>query len=162
MTQQLRDLIVNARPGTTIRIIEIEVPGEPDSIAEFALASEGREDDPAAGGSAWSPERGYSHREQRLRELQQLANGPLKLTEWPGVIKQVWAQAISERELERAISAGAIAARTKGEGKDHRATVVEPDAMAEYLTLCDAVQHGKEPRPHWWADVRKGLNASIK
>jgi len=68
---------------------------------------------------------------------------------------------VSERELERAMAAGALDGRAKGDGKDHRAVVVDPDEMARYLTLCNAVQHGNEPRPPWWTDVKRGTNADI-
>jgi len=158
--QQLQDLIANARPGTRIRwFIEIEVPGTPDRTVDLTadgtgeailITDESRHSGPQD-----------SLAEQRLRGLRDLATGPLKLSEWSKVIDSVWMHRVSERELERAITAGALDGRVKGGGKDHRAVVVEPDEMARYLTLCNAVQRHHEPRPHWWTDVKRGTNADI-
>jgi len=161
MMQHIQDLIATARPGTRIRIIEVEVPGTPDGQVLLVETNGGGYVDAAADEHLRAAGHHVLAAEQRLRHLHDLAPEPLTVSEWPRVIDAVWMRSVSARELKRAVAAGALEGWVKGQGKDHRATIIGPDRMARYLTLCDAVQHGHEPRPPWWNTVRRGSNADI-
>lgn len=140
--EHVERLLASAPPGT--RIIYMEVPAEGSA--------------PSTPG-ATTPQEGASST-LGMTDLEVASNahgsGPLKSAQWAERLPMV-----SAREIDRAISAGALTASPKGYGRDHAAIVVSATDMVDYLALCDAVQDGRRTPPTWWDEVRKGPNAEI-
>jgi len=153
MSPQLLELIdAAARSGARVWVIEIQgqqIAPVPDAV-EPATGS--RENCP--------PPAGPTALQRLFGEIAEVKQA-MKLAEWAAWISSKWDRRISERELERAVKAGALVSSTKGSGKDHKAVVATPDALVAYLTSVAAVHAGTEPKPAWWNDVRRGSNAAI-
>jgi hypothetical protein len=72
----------------------------------------------------------------------------LKAHEWAPIV------GLSEREIKRAITAGAVPSTTKGEGRDNGARLVRIDDMEALVSTINAVERGTAEEPAWWPEVR--------
>jgi hypothetical protein len=135
------------REGFTVRYVEIVGRGVAIDVSGASVA-------PRACGPV------QDTLEDRIDALLE-GTGPRRPAEWAALISNSGVQRLSLRELERALAAGALKGAEKGRGRDHRAVLVEPDEIKQYLQLCAAVQDGLENPPCWWNTVRKGTNANF-
>jgi hypothetical protein len=163
-SQALHDLIATAtkalsNAGATGMIIVIDGAAETRTLlADPASRSEGSL--APCGSQPQSDSAQTAPLVARLQSVTAGVTGPLPLAEWARVISARWVQAVSVRELDRAVNANALAVEPKGDGRDHRIRLASPEAVRRYLSLCHAVQ-GDEPSPEWWHNVRKGQNGHI-
>lgn len=61
---------------------------------------------------------------------------------------------VSQKELRRAIKAGALAFDEKEDGRDNGAHTVTIGEMESYLKTISDVEAGKQEPPDWWEHVR--------
>jgi hypothetical protein len=155
--QQVQEVLAAAEPGTRVRIwcVEFEAPASdaphaspvdeiatPTSESVVPLAPRSRADNPV----------------DRVRALAAAEPGlRLSAGEWKQRVPD-----LSERELDRAMRAGALAWERRGEGKGHAARVIPAENLITYLGLCEAVQEGRLEKPEWWDEVRKGRRAHVR
>jgi hypothetical protein len=107
--------VMQARPGTSIQIVSIQVP--PDAHPAMEICGDVDE-----GETPWTADQVV---EWVRREY---GDAGLKPREWSALL-----QGISVRELRLAVQAGSIRHHRKAEGRDHGAYLIGPDAMCGYL-----------------------------
>ena len=154
MIQQFYQVLAAARPGSKITVWHVEVPTEPNGFTQSDSAVAVL--DPPAEQEAWEPKTNNSALDRALAYKAHDPQARLTAREWADVV-----DGVSERELDRATGAGALAFEPRGEGKGHRARVIRVEEMVRYLGLCEAVQAGRASKPSWWHDVRKGVSADV-
>jgi hypothetical protein len=149
--QLIATATASAPPGAVVWIMGIQLPPHTGAIRpDDVLGTTSYGDSPkiplaAVQSAGLSPE-------LRLETLRAIKR-PLPVKEWATEIKRVCGEAISERELKRALKADALVGAEKGHGKDHKTVVVQPDQMVAYLALRRAVLQGDNEKPFWWEPV---------
>ncbi len=120
----IQRLVMEARPGTSIQIVSIQVPAD----AHRAVEVRGDID---RGETPWTADQVV---EWVRREY---GDAGLKPREWSALL-----QGISVRELRLAVQAGGMRHHRKVEGRDHGAYLIGPDAMCDYLQSRPAAEVG--------------------
>ena len=155
-------------PGSRLRSFAVELPdgsiltstltpaaaspSQPQPVVDSAVANASSFPD-TDGDVATDPDalaRKCRNRRERVARYREKNGGDafLKPREWAPITR------LSEREIRRAMRAGALRSTEKGDGRDHGALVVTVDAMEAYLAIVDSVERGQEEPPAWWASVR--------
>jgi hypothetical protein len=136
--EALEHLIRIAPRGSTITIVSI--PGENDRVH---VTERPKTDGELTAGPPSTPA-------EAVERLKQSGDArAFKPDEWAAHLP-----GISEREIKRAIKAGAVSSFAKGTGRDHGAVVISPDAMLDYLRAREGVARGMA-KPGWYDDVVK-------
>lgn len=108
---------------------------------------------PALAPSAPGPDTREPHELSDLERVTRAheANPNLRLSvpEWAARLSNV-----SARELNRAISVGALECEVKATGRDHGKRLVPAAALRSLLHTYDAIARGYEAPPPWFAKVR--------
>lgn len=145
----LRQMIAELPPGKRVLVLMIEdvapSDGGPSNVRDEAheLVTDSRGSAATVAPSPSTP-----------LEIARLAltRGPdaeLKPKEWVALLDG----SVSERELMRAISAGALDSRERGCGRDHKARVISPVEMVKYLETREEGLRFRGSRPEWFSDV---------
>lgn len=113
--EEIQRWVMEARPGTTIQIVSIQVPLDARTTSEPCDGAHGVE-------GPWTTEQVVEWVRREYGEA------GLKPREWSALLP-----GISARELRLAIRAGSMKYYQKAEGRDHGAYLVGPDAMYDYL-----------------------------
>ncbi|MHB1068780.1 MAG: hypothetical protein ACYC1W_02830 [Gemmatimonadaceae bacterium] len=81
----------------------------------------------------------------------------LSIGEWCAAMEN----AVSARELKRAISAGVLTASPRGFGRGHGAMVIAPNAMHSYLETRARMMEEPLPKEAWFFDVVRGTRTRV-
>lgn len=124
---EIQHWILQARPGTTIQIVSIQIPV--DAPLESEIAPRANECE-----RPWSIE-------QILEWVRrEYGEEGLKPREWSALLPGV-----STRELKQAVRTGGIRHHRKAEGRDHGAYLISPGAICEYLQCRPKAEAGLIP-----------------
>jgi len=69
--------------------------------------------------------------------------------------------AVSARELKRAVAAGVLTASPRGVGRGHGAMTIAPTAMRTYLETRELMLEGSVPKGDWFFDVVRGAGSRV-
>jgi hypothetical protein len=157
--QLIAKATAHAPPGAMVWMIGIQIPGQDLPFITLPNSVESTADGVSPAVESKGKLDGMTH-EQRLQLIGNVQRS-MSLKQWSDEIGNVWDQNVSERELKRAVRANVLQADGKGDGKDHKTLVIQPERIVGYLALCHAVQMNQQPQPAWWKTVRRGPNACI-